>query len=119
MYYRIVNGQVPEYMSAILPPLVSDNNHYYLRRPFERERMERDIQPFSTSFIVSTTTIWNNLPQNFQNCDSISQIKRFLVRDDNSVPNFFYFGERKAQVVHCKLRYERSKPSYGKPTLVK
>ena len=56
------------------------------------------------SFFPRTTVLWNALPDSVKCSDSLSSFKRFLSRIDTIVPPHFYIGERKAQVVHCKLR---------------
>ena len=44
------------------------------------------------NFFPSTTTLWNNLPENI------------LSRNDTNPSPFFHNGSRKAQIIHCKLR---------------
>ena len=39
---------------------------------------------------------------------SISSFKRYLSMNDPLVPIYFYSGNRKAQIVHCKLRLNMS-----------
>ena len=104
MYHKIVNGIVPQYLRTILPQLVSENNPYPRRRPLEREHLAWDLPRFKDSFFVSTTSIWNTLPERIQGSNSISEIKQYLTRDDHSVPLMYYLGNRKVQIVHCKLR---------------
>ena len=104
MYHKIVNNQVPDYLREILPPLVSDNNVYHLRNPLEREIPRWDLTRFRYSFFVSTTSIWNNLPERIQRSSSIGEIKHFLREDDQSVPAYFYSGDRLPQIIHCRLR---------------
>lgn len=104
MYHKIVNNLVPEYLTAILPPLISERNNYHLRRPLEREHLGWDLTRFRESFFVSTTSIWNSLPVEIQNCSSIGELKHFLRKDDHCVPAFLYCGERLSQIIHCRLR---------------
>ena len=108
MYHKIVNGLTPDYLCAILPPLVSDINPYHLRRPLEREHLVCHCERYQTSFIVSTTSIWNGLPEHIQGNDSISKLKRYLASNDHSVFGVFYYGNRREQIIHCKLRLEMS-----------
>ena len=104
MYHKIVNGLVPEYLSAKLPPLISDRNPYHLRRVYEREHQAWDIGTFKTSFFLSTTHLWNDLPEDMQINNSISKLKHFLSRNDPIIPRLFYHGNRFEQIVHCRLR---------------
>ena len=104
MYHKIVNKLVPNYLNEILPPLLSEINRYHLRRPLERDHFTWDIERFRTSFFPSTTDIWNNLPEHIQGGDSIGKLKHYLSKDDHFVPEIFFIGNRKAQIIHCKLR---------------
>ena len=65
------------------------------------------------NFFPSTTTLWNNLPENLQRTKSISQVKHFLSRNDTNQPPFFYNGSRKALIIHCKLRLGMSDLNHG------
>lgn len=104
MYYKIVSGHVPKYLQDVLPPIVTEDITYNLRRTYERRGFAWDINRFRDSFFADTTLTWNNLPQFVQASDSIGQIKRFLCRDDHVIPSYFYYGERKEQIIHCRLR---------------
>ena len=103
-YHKLVNGNAPQYLLDLLPPLVSDQNPYHRRRPLERciPRCRTEIR--SSSFFLSTTRLWNNLPESIQGCTSISQFKRYLSHLDPVTPDYLYFGKRKQQIQHCRLR---------------
>lgn len=108
LYFKIVNGLAPAYMNGYLPALVSDVNPYHRRNPFDRH-----VPPFRTtlyqeSFFISTTFIWNSLPDDLKLTDSLSSFKRRLVQNDPIVPPFFFEKGRKAEIAHTKLRLEIS-----------
>ena len=44
--------------------------------------------------------------------DSLSCFKRHLSTRDTTVPLFYYGGNRKAEIIHCKLRLEISDLNY-------
>ena len=90
-------------MKEHLPPLVSSTNPYHRRRPLQRQVPKHKTDTYRQSFFPSTTTLWNNSPENIQRTKSISQVKHFLSRNDTNPPPFFYNGSRKAQITHCKL----------------
>ena len=103
-YFKIIHGMCPSYLSNLIPNLVSERNPYHRRRP-----LERAVPPFRTelyhrSFIPSTTELWNNIPDNMKRCNSLSVFKRNLREHDCVVPSYFYFGNRKEQIIHCRLR---------------
>ena len=104
MYHKIAQENTPTYLKEHLPPLVSSTNPYHRRRPLQRQVPKHKTETYRQSLFPSTTTLWNNLPDNIQRTKSISQVKHFLSRNDTNPPPFFYNGSRKAQITHCKLR---------------
>ena len=104
MYHKIVNEQVPRYLTSSLPPLVSENVPYNLRREYERESLAWDLNRYKDSFFPQTSLLWNNLPQYIQSSDSLGQLKNFLSAEDPKIPLHYYTGNRKEQLIHCKLR---------------
>ena len=108
MFFKLINGHLPNYLSAYIPPLVSDINPYHRRRPFERQVPVSRTELYRHSFFPSTTVLWNNLPDEIKLLNSISSFKRNLHADDPHVPPHFYCGTRKPQTIHCKLRLNMS-----------
>lgn len=103
-YKKIILGLYPNYLSAIIPPLVSANNPYPRRRPQERVLPHCRTEIYRKSFIPSTTELWNNLPLSVKNSQSISEFKRYLSSFDPVIPLYYYAGDRIEQIIHCRLR---------------
>ena len=82
MYHKIVQENTPTYLKEHLPPLVSSTNPYHRRRPLQRQVPKHKTETYRQSFFPSTTTLWNNLPENIQRTKSVSQVKHFLSRND-------------------------------------
>ena len=99
-------------MKEHLPPLVSSTNPYHRRRPLQRKVPKHKTETYRQSFFTSTTTLWNNLPENIQRTKSNNQVKHFISRNDTNHPPVFYNGSRKAQITHCKLRLGISDLNY-------
>ena len=59
---------------------------------------------YKSSLFPSTTILWNSLPESVQDGESIGEIKRYLSGNNRSVPHYLCFGDREAQVLHCRLR---------------
>ena len=112
MYHKIVQENTPTYLKEHLPPLVSSTNPYHRRRPLQRQVPKHKTDTYRQSFFPSTTTLWNNSPENIQRTKSVSQVKHFLSRNDRNPPPFFYNGSRKAQITHCKLHLGISDLNY-------
>ena len=54
IFYKILNGLTPEYLSALMPPLVSDTNPYNLRNSDNVQSFRARTNIFSNSFFPST-----------------------------------------------------------------
>ena len=104
----MILGLCPQYINDLLPPLVAHINSYHRRRPLQRNVTTCQTELYRNSFIPSTTADWNSLPINVQQSTSLSVFKRALSLSDSKVPAYHYFGERSAQVIHCRLRLEMS-----------
>ena len=108
MFHKMILGLCPQYISDLLPPLVAHINPYHRRRPLERDVTTCKTELYRNSFIPSTTAKWNSLPISVQQSTSLSVFKRSLSLSDSKVPAYYYFEERTAQVIHCRLRLEMS-----------
>ena len=101
MFHKMILGLCPQYISDLLPPLVAHINPYHRRRPLERDVTTCKTELYRNSFIPSTTI-------SVKQSTSLSVFKRSLSLSDSKVPAYYYFGERNAQVIHCRLRLEMS-----------
>ena len=104
LFFKLVNGILPVYLNAYIPPLVSDINPFPRRRPSERQVPEFRLETYHDTYFPSTTELWNDLPDTIKEQTSISNFKRKLCADDPLVPPYYYIGSRKPQTIHCKLR---------------
>ena len=93
------------YFESLLPSLVSAINPYHRHHPLERLIPPHKTELYKSSFFFpSTIILWNNLPENIQRGIPISETKKYLPKNDNSVPAYFYTGARHHQIIHTKLR---------------
>ena len=107
-FHKMINNTCPDYLSDLLPPLVSTTNPYHRRRPYERIIPSFRTELYRNSFFPSTTLLWNNLPVNIQESSSLSEFKRYLTNNDTKVPSYYYSGQRMEQIIHCRLRLQMS-----------
>ena len=56
------------------------------------------------SFLPSTSRDWNNLLAEAKQLSFINSFKYYLKKDKPSVPKYHYYGSRKAQILHTRLR---------------
>eukprot|EP00745_Piridium_sociabile_P019699 TRINITY_DN29925_c0_g1_i14.p1 TRINITY_DN29925_c0_g1~~TRINITY_DN29925_c0_g1_i14.p1 ORF type:complete len:275 (+),score=2.49 TRINITY_DN29925_c0_g1_i14:136-960(+) len=111
-FFKMINGRCPNYLTDLLPSLVSERNPYHRRRPLERIEPRSRTELYKNSFLPSTTALWNSLPDNIKASDSISQFKQYMCMPDTTVPPYYYIGNRSEQVNHCRLRLGMSNINY-------
>ena len=111
-YKKIALGLCPNYLSNLLPPLVSQVNPYHRRNPLVRTVPRSKTETYNRSFFPSTSKLWNDLSLNMLQTDSLSQFKRNLSYNDTCVPSYYYIGERREQVIQCKMRLGMSDLNY-------
>ena len=112
LFHKMINHQCPGYLSNLVPPVFSTTNPYHRRRPHERVIPAHKTELYANSFIPSTTQLWNTLTQTILTNPSISLLKKYLSTNDTMIPIYYYFGTRKQQVKHCRLRLAISDLNY-------
>ena len=109
--YKALNGQVPSYISDIIPPHIRETTNYPLRNrdnitvPFCRKEL------FRNSCIPSSVPLWNNLDENIRNSSSFSSFKYEIKRHNSTihgVPQHYLYGDRYLSVMHARIRNECS-----------
>ena len=111
-FHKMVYQNAPQYLQSIVPPSVhqvSQRNLRYQRNihiPRSRTNLYRD------SFIPKTSKDWNNLPENVKQTQSLREFRKLLDRDNILVPNYYFFGIRKSQIMHVRFRLQCSSLEY-------
>ena len=59
---------------------------------------------YYNSFLPSTLRQWNNLFIETRQLNSQNSFKCFLKEDKRTVPKYYFYGVRKAQILHTRLR---------------
>ena len=104
--YKAVNGEIPEYISDLIPPFVRDVTNYPLRNnnnltiPFTRTETSRKS-------CIPSVSLWNSLGENTRNSSSLSCFKnnlRIFGTDGNQVPQYYLSGEKYWSVLHTRIR---------------
>lgn len=108
LFFKIIKGLTPSYLSTYLPPLVAEFNPHHRRNPLQRYIPRCRTEIYAQSFFPSTTTAWNALPDNIKSSDSLAEFKRHLRSNDANVPLYYYSENRIAEIIHCKIRLEIS-----------
>ena len=94
----------PTYLSSMIPSRVGDTTPYPLRNSGNIRNISCKSQLLSNSFLPSTINTWNALPADVRSAPSLPAFKRNLNKNNNTVPQFYYDGDRKSSVHHARLR---------------
>ena len=103
-FYKMINKNTPQYLSTLVPPTVHQVSQRNLRSGHNLQIPRSRTVLHNSSFIPKTTREWNSLPNNTKNSPSLNTFKHELNNDLPKVPNYFFVGNRKAQILHTRLR---------------
>ena len=105
LLYKMINGLVPEHLSSLVPPTVGDQTEYRsLRNASNIRTVTARTSLYSNSFLPDTLREWNNLPREFRDAESLSVFKALLNQNRIMSNKLFYYGCRKMQTIHTRLR---------------
>ena len=106
MFYKMVNNLVPQYLRDLLPPRVADISNYPLRNAQNRSLPLARTSKYKSSFLPSTTVLWNYLPENIRLSPSFASFKSNLHRSTMtpSPSPWFYTGTRYVNILHTRMR---------------
>ena len=100
-------GMLPSYLSDLFPQIVGTSSRYNLRNASDYVVFNRRTERFSRSFIPSSVELWNSLPEQIRNADTLSTFKHYLLTYYFSTipfPKYFAQGNRQLTVLHARLR---------------
>ena len=104
LFYKMHNNLTPNYLSSLIPQQVEAISRYKLRNAQDIRNVRTSSKVYYDSFLPSTVRQWNNLPTEVRQLTSLNSFKWFLKKDKPSVPRYYYYGKRKAQILHTRLR---------------
>ena len=93
---------LPSYLSDIFPQIVGTCSKYNLRNASDYVVFNRRTEFFSRSFIPSSVELWNSLPEQIRNADTLSTFKHYLLTSYFSTTPFpKYFAQGNRQLTIC------------------
>ena len=95
---------VPNYLSSLVPLSVSELSRYNLRNANDNSKLHCRTQQYYKSFLPTVVRDWNGLPEEAKQLNSLLSFKTYLNRERKKVPKLFYYGRRKYQILHTRLR---------------
>ena len=103
LFYKMIHGLVPPYLSLLLPPLVGENSRYPLRNSDHYQNIKSKSQLYYNSFLPSAIREWNSLDASVKSSQSVTSLKKSLSKR-KLVPSYYYHGNRKSQMLHTRIR---------------
>ncbi len=104
LFYKMVNGLTPDYLSSLVPPNVGSTNRYSLRNDNNIHPPYARTMLYSNSFLPSVIREWNQLSLPIREAPTIATFKSRINENIVIIPKHYYYGIRKAQVLHTRLR---------------
>ena len=72
IFYKIIHGLTPTYLTDILPPLIQETINYNLRSANDFRTLHANTNLYFNSFFPSTILAWNSLPEETKQAPSIA-----------------------------------------------
>lgn len=104
LFFKMFSHLTPLYLSSLIPPSVSDMSRYNLRNSDHLQTIDSRTNLYYHSFLPSTVRAWNNLPSEVKEFQTANSFKNFFNKDKTPVPKYYYTKNRKAQILHTRLR---------------
>ena len=107
LFYKIVNGQVLDYLIELVPPTVADTNNYNLRNRLNISQPSYRVSTYQQSYFPSTIKLWNILDLNLRQLPTLPSFKSKVQQkyfQSKIVPSYFSFGDRYLSVLHARAR---------------
>ena len=115
LFYKIVNGDCPEYLTDLLPPLVSDITPYNLRSGQNYIIPQANLTIYQQSFFPATLKLWNSLDPTIRQSTSAETFKlklKLQYRRQSKPPPYYFIGDRFLSIIHTRLRNKCSSLKY-------
>ena len=108
LFHKMVNREVPAYLSNLLPDTLSNLHHHFTRRSQNISAIRTRTCLYAGYYLPSSTKLWNELPLEFRNITSPDIFKNRLKVINKKRPSYYYIGSRLSQVLHARLRMDSS-----------
>ena len=104
LFYKMMNGQTPDYLSCLTPPTIAELSDYNLRNRDDISTIHSRTSLYYNSFLPSTIREWNSLPLSLRQAPTLTCFKRKLNDNISLPPQYYFSGSRQSQILHCRLR---------------
>ena len=88
-------------------------SRYNLRNSDQLQTIDSRTNLYYNSSLPSTVRAWNSLPAEVKQSQTTHSFKYYFNKDKTSVPKYYYSKNRKAQILHTRLRTNCSSLNLG------
>ena len=106
LMYTIMNNEVPQYLSEIIPIELRSRHIHNTRFSQNISHFRARSTTYYNSFFPSTVRLWNEIPFRVRQADHISIFEKYLSKKYKP-PNkyrYFFFGNRYTSILYSQLR---------------
>lgn len=110
-FYKIINNLVPTYLQRLCPPTVAQMTRYNLRNRNNQILIPARTTRYRESFLPSTTSLWNSLPLELRNTETLEGFKRKMIAYFSTAtppPSWYSTGYRYPNILHTRLRLDNT-----------
>ena len=104
LFFKMFSHLTPLYLSSLIPPSVSDMSRYNLCNSDQLQTIDSRTILYYNSFLPSTVRAWNSLPAEVKQFQTTHSFKYYFNKSITPVPKYYYSKNRKAQILHTRLR---------------
>lgn len=104
-FYKICNYLAPACLTSLILQQVNAISRYNLRNSNGIQTIGAKTSLCYNSSLPSTIREWNNLPAEAKQNYLVKLLQTLPEeKDKQSVPKYYYYGNRKTQILHMRLR---------------
>jgi hypothetical protein len=108
LLFRMMRNEAAEQLTALVPERTGNRAEYNIRSGNNLTVPRSRSTAHQNSFLPSTCREWNKLPLSHKQINSVEGFKEKLREEVVKVPSYLHVGERKLQILHCRLRVKNA-----------
>ena len=108
LLFKMMRNESSEQLTALVPERTGARAEYNIRLGRNLSVPRSRSMAHQNSFLPSSCRKWNDLPQDYKQINSVDGFKDKLREEIAKTPSYYYDGERKLQILHCRLRMKNA-----------
>lgn len=104
LFYKMLTGLSPNYLSSLIPHVIENTTPYNLRDANNIRLTATRTQLYHNSFLPSSIRLWNEASLDIRESTSVSSLKSNISKNKTRPPEYYHSGNRTLQIQHTRLR---------------